>query len=85
MKIRKWNEKTKEYDTVEKPDDWDLTLVSEDMDKIINCVNCGREMRFGDGYTSHRYHTKGGFGFNECEECYFAYKPIYLAQYFEVE
>ena len=75
MKIRKWNDEKNDYDFMEVPDDWKLPLYSEDMDEIINCVNCGREVKYGDCYTSMRYHTNAGFGYYECEECYEEYLP----------
>ena len=78
MIIRKWNDESREYDFVEVPDEWKLPLYSEDMSEPINCVNCGCDMTYGDGYTSKRYHTAAGFGFYECEKCYYEYLPIYL-------
>lgn len=79
MKIRKWNEKTKDYEPYEIPNDWKCPLYSEDMNLIINCISCGTKMPFGDGYTSQRYHNDAGFGYYECEKCYYEYLPIYLA------
>ena len=73
MLIKKWDNKKQQYEPHEVPDEWKLPLFCEDMDEPINCVNCGCEMPFGDGYTSRRYHTNGGFGYYECAKCYFAY------------
>lgn len=73
MIIRKWNDDVREYEPVEIPDDWKIPMYSDDMDEIINCVNCGREIRFGDGYTSMRYHNRAGFGYYECAVCYEEY------------
>lgn len=75
MIIRKWNDESREYDFVEVPDEWKLPLYSENMSEPINCVNCGCNMTFGDGYTSMRYHTAAGFGYYECEKCYSEYLP----------
>lgn len=74
MTIQRWNNATKEYRPHEVPDDWKLILYTEDMDTPINCVCCGKEMTFGDGYTSRRFHTEHGMGYYECEKCYFSYK-----------
>ena len=79
MRIRKWDEKKHEYNFVDVPDDWDLTLLTNDMDHPINCVNCGRVIPFGEGYTSKRYHTFGGMGFYECHKCYEEYWDVYMA------
>lgn len=75
MRIKKWNDEKNDYDFVKVPDEWKLPLYSEDMDEIINCVNCGREVKFGECYTSMRYHSGAGFGYNECPECYEEYLP----------
>ncbi len=73
MTIRKWNDKKQEYEPHEVPDDWKLPIYSEDMNEPINCVNCGKQIPFGDGYTSRRYHRDSGFGYYECEKCYYDY------------
>lgn len=74
MKIYKWNANKRDYEETERADDWKLPLFCDDMNEIINCVNCGREIPFGKGYTSRRWHTEHGFGYSECESCYFSYK-----------
>ena len=74
-KIRKWNDELRIYEQVEIPDDWKIPMLCEDMDEIINCVNCGRGVKFGECYTSMRYHSGAGFGYNECPECYEEYLP----------
>jgi len=40
------------------------------MDKIVNCANCGKELKFGECYTSKTIHTEIGMGYGVCEECY---------------
>lgn len=78
MIIQKWNEKTKEYIEHFVPYNWNIKLLSDDMSETINCVNCGKEMEFGEGLTSLRYHTVFGMGYYECQDCYFKYLPIYV-------
>lgn len=74
MKINKWNNNKKEYEEYNIPDDWKVKTYCCDMDEIVNCVCCGRELPYGFGYTSRRFHTKHGMGYAECEDCYFSYK-----------
>lgn len=51
---------------------WVLTAQENDMDANVNCANCGKSMKFGEGYTSKQHFTDNGFwGLCECEECYF--------------
>ena len=80
MIINKWNDDKKEYEPYEVPDNWKLPLISYDMDLPINCVNCGKEIKFGDGYTSKRYHTQAGMGYYECERCHFEYGSYLISR-----
>ena len=73
MVIQKWDTVKQAYEPYVVPDEWKLPIYSENMGEIINCVNCGCTMTFGDGYTSRRYHNPTGFGFYECKKCYFDY------------
>ena len=68
--INKWNLNTKEYDTVEIPEDWNITTFTSDLDEEVNCVNCGKPLPYGESYCSRRYHDKYGFGYAECGDCY---------------
>ena len=70
MLLKKWNWKTREYDPYEIPDDWNVKTYSNDMGEIVNCPHCGREVEFGDTYTSREIHTEHGFGYSVCEVCY---------------
>lgn len=73
-RISRWNSIKKIDEPYDVPEGWYVSVYESDMEKEINCVNCGRKIKFGEGYTSRRYMTEGGFGFSECEECYFRYK-----------
>ena len=45
-------------------------MTTGDDDDIINCPQCGKEMRLNDGYTSCEIHEqKYGFGYIVCEDC----------------
>ena len=70
MLMNKWNFKTREYEPYSVPADWNCKTFSVNMDEIVNCPHCGREVRFGDCYTSRQIHTRYGMGFAVCEECY---------------
>ena len=69
---RKWNEKTRAYEPYTVPDEWNLLTYANDMDEPCNCAQCGKPMRYGDGYTSMQVHTPVGFGYMVCESCYAA-------------
>lgn len=70
MKLRKWNLKKRKYEPHEIPDDWNIKIYSNDMEEKHNCAGCGKEMTFGEGYTSRFIHNITGFGFNVCPECH---------------
>lgn len=67
--IGKWNYKTKEYDEYKLPTG-NVKLICNDMDEEIVCTSCGKDTTFGVCYTSREIHTKVGFGYPVCEECY---------------
>ena len=71
MILHKWNYENHTYDEIEKPDGLNFKTYSDDMNEIINCPHCLKELKYGDSYTSHEYQTLGtGFGYGVCEQCY---------------
>ena len=71
MKVyQKWNYETHKYDDYLVPDDKILKTYSNDMNEIVNCCQCLKEMTFGEGYTSMEVHTNMGFGYCVCGKCY---------------
>ena len=68
--MKKWNFKTLEYEEYTVPADWKVKTFSTDMEEKVNCIACGKFMEYGDGYTSRTIHTKNGFGYVVCENCY---------------
>lgn len=47
MILNKYDRETHEYKHYEVPDEWTIELYTDDMDMIVNCVQCGKEVRFG--------------------------------------
>jgi hypothetical protein len=70
MELSRWNYKTRSYQLYVPDPSWKIRLFSEDMDEPINCTNCGKDMVFGNGFTSQEIHTEIGLGYPVCEECY---------------
>ena len=68
--VQRWNYQTKSYDDVYVDGEWFTPLYSDDMEVPINCINCGKQISFGESYTSNEYHNQVGFGYYVCEECY---------------
>lgn len=50
------------------------TMYESDMDKEVTCCSCGRRLKYNDGYTSRTIHDDNGFGYIECEDCYYGVK-----------
>ena len=71
MILNKWNYKLHKYDNYSVPDDCNCQTYSNDMKEIVNCPHCGRELEYGDTYTSLEIHSPiYGFGYGVCHECY---------------
>ena len=68
--LRKWNYDIHEYEPYNIPDEWDCRYFNMDMTEIINCCQCGKEVKFGKCYSSHEVHTSTGFAYMVCEECH---------------
>ena len=68
--MQRWNFNTREYEPYSVPADWNCKTYSVDMDEIVNCPHCGRQVAFGECYTSRQIHTEHGFGYAVCESCY---------------
>lgn len=69
-RVRKWNYEKHDYELYIIPDGWEVCLYTEDMDKIVNCVQCGKEIKYGNTYTSQEVHTHLGLGYHVCEDCH---------------
>ena len=48
MIIQKWDEITQKYEDYSIPNSWNTPLLSDNMNEIINCVNCGKQIKFGN-------------------------------------
>lgn len=70
MILNKWNYNTHSYDKVNISDVYNCKTYSNDMNEIVHCPHCGDEIKFGESYTSLEFHTKLGFGYAVCENCY---------------
>ncbi len=69
MNAKIWNESKQEYEPYTLP--VGASAYEADMDKEVSCACCGKKIKYGDTYTSHRIHTDVGFGYAICESCYF--------------
>lgn len=70
MKLKKWNYQKHVYEDYEIPNDWKISLYEVELDTLVNCCQCGKEIEFGETYTSQEIHTEHGFGFMVCPECH---------------
>ena len=69
MKANKWNYKRHKYNDYIIPDGWNCKTYSPDMEETINCASCGKQLKFGDSYTSLEIHNNMGFGYAVCQRC----------------
>lgn len=70
MSVGRWNYTTRTYDPYGFHDSWNTPLHCQDHEEIVNCADCGDELRYGHTYTSLRIHNEVGLGFGVCEGCY---------------
>lgn len=70
MKLQKYSRVDHQYHNYYVPDSMNIPLYTTNLDEIINCCQCMKEMRFKDGYTSLEVHNDYGLGYSVCPECY---------------
>lgn len=46
------------------------SLYEQDLDEVIECASCGRDVVYGDCFTSITIHGERGLGYMVCPECY---------------
>lgn len=66
--LQKWDYESHTYKPFYSPAGHEVMLTG-DPDIICRCAECGKKMRYGDGYTSIRIHDKYGFGYAVCRNC----------------
>lgn len=69
MILHKWNKETEDYEDFDSPAKR-VQLFSDDMEMLVDCVECGKEMKYGECYTSKRIHNHIGLGYHVCGDCY---------------
>ncbi len=71
---RKWNYQKREYDQINLPDGASLfpdrANAHADMDKVIECAECGKRVISGDAYLSIRIKAENGTPYLVCHECH---------------
>ena len=51
--IAKWNPHTHEYESFDSPAGEEASLYETNMEKLVRCANCGKQLPFGETFTSH--------------------------------
>ena len=69
MTAKIWNEKKQKYDPYELPEG--SSVYETDMNREVSCACCGKKVKYGETYTSHKIHGVAGFGYAVCKDCYF--------------
>ena len=67
-KAHRWDCEKRTYTPIELPDRCAMYCV--EMDTVISCAQCGKELEYGQSYTSMEIHTDLGMGYGVCEDCY---------------
>lgn len=67
--IKKWNFLKRAYEPYTPPAGR-ISLYEPVMETPIVCASCGKQMTFGDGYTSSELHNSFGMGYTVCVSCH---------------
>lgn len=67
--LERFNRQKHKYEEYGVPVNWNVKCYA-DLEDIVNCAQCGKELKFEDCYTSLEVHTDIGIGFAVCEDCY---------------
>lgn len=70
QRLSKWDYETRSYHKYGVPAEWKVSTCCADMSQIINCAGCGKELPYGETFTSLEIHTKIGIGYGVCNDCY---------------
>ena len=68
--LQKWDYVTHRYRQILVPVDWNCKTYTEDFQEVVNCQHCGKELPFGETFTSLEIQTDMGIGYGVCEECH---------------
>ena len=68
--MKKWNYETHQYEEYKVPSDWNVSMYETDMDKVVNCAECGKQIKYGESYTSVKIHDEVGFGYAVYYDCH---------------
>ena len=68
--LRKWDYDDHDYRPYYVPAEWKVAVYSDDLNDVIQCAHCGKELTYGDSLTSLEIHTVLGMGYSVCSECY---------------
>ena len=50
--MKKWNYETHQYEEYKVPSDWNVSMYETDMKKVVNCAECGKQIKYGESFTS---------------------------------
>lgn len=71
MRVGKWDFEKHIYKPYKIPKEWRIVITTDDMSTKVNCASCGKELTYGECYTSRQIQLRGsGLGLGVCSECY---------------
>ena len=68
--MQKRDNEKKKYFPYKVPDTWHCPLYVENMNEIVNCPHCAKELPYWMTYTSRTIHNHMWLWYGVCEECY---------------
>lgn len=68
INAEKWSFEKHKYEPCQISEN--ASLPRENFEDLVDCAECGKQIKFGDSYTSLRIQTSIGLGYAVCEDCY---------------
>lgn len=70
MVMERWNADKKMFEEYVVSDEWEVAVLSSDMEKVVNCASCGAEIPWKVAYASMEIRGPIGLGYGICERCH---------------
>jgi hypothetical protein len=61
--LNRFNRQKHKYEDYGVPANWNVKCYCNDLEEIVNCAQCGKELKYGYCFTSLEVHTDMGLGF----------------------
>lgn len=68
--LRRYDWKASAYAPYLVPASWRVEKYLQSYEEPVNCAGCGKQLKWGETFTSAEIHDMAGLGYGICGECY---------------